>query len=219
MSRTGTNTGDAGTNPDTALANATVDPAPRLVVATTSPYRLELIARLGVPYVAVAHRCDEDAFKAHGTRPTDLAMQLARKKAESVALDHPGAFVLGSDQVCVFGEEILSKPGTAARAEAQLARLQGTTHELVTAVALRHPDGQVRERLSVHPMTMRALSAAAIARYVAADQPLDCAGSYKVEGRGITLFERIGGDDFTGIIGLPLIALTDLLGDAGFEVP
>lgn len=212
MSGAGTNTGEAGMSPG-------AHHAPRLVVATTSPYRLELLARLGVPFVSVAHRCDEDAFKGQGTRPAALAMTLARAKAESVAADYPGAFVLGSDQVCVLGDEILSKPGSAARAEAQLAHLQGTTHELITAVALRHPDGEVRERLSIHPMTMRPLSPLAIARYVAADQPLDCAGSYKVEGRGITLFERIGGDDFTGIIGLPLIALTDLLRDAGFEVP
>jgi len=192
--------------------------APRLVVATTSPYRLELLQRLGVPFHAVAHRCDEDAFKQQGTPPAELAAALSRAKAESVAMDHPGAFVLGSDQVCVLGTEILSKPGTPARAEAQLQRLAGKTHELITAVALRHPDGTFTERVSVHRMSVRALSHEAIARYVAADLPLDCAGSYKIEGRGIALFTGIAGDDFTGIVGLPLIALTDLLTDGGFEV-
>jgi septum formation protein len=188
------------------------------VVATTSRYRLELLARLGVPFTSVAHRCDEDAFKQQGATPAALAALLARAKAESVATDHPGAFVLGSDQVCVLGDEILSKPGTRARAEAQLARLAGTTHHLITAMALRYPDGSARERVSVHPMRVRPLSPAAITRYVAADEPLDCAGSYKIEGRGIALFESLGGDDFTGIVGLSLIALTDLLLEAGFEV-
>ena len=189
-----------------------------LVVATTSRYRLELLGRLGVPFSSVAHRCDEDALKRRGTAPRELACALARAKAESVAEEHPGAFVLGSDQVCVLGDEILSKPGSHARAEAQLARLSGTTHQLITALALRYPDGRTAERVSVHPMRMRPLTLDAIARYVAADEPLDCAGSYKIEGRGIALFESIGGDDFTGIVGLSLIALTDLLIEAGFEV-
>lgn len=191
---------------------------PRLVVATTSRYRLELLERLGVPYRAVPHRCEEDAFKHAGVPPLELAATLSRAKAESVAGDHPGAFVLGSDQVCVLGDAILSKPGTPERAEAQLAKLAGKTHELITALALRLPDGTFTERVSVHRMSVRALSAEAIERYVAADMPLDCAGSYKIEGRGIALFTSIAGDDFTGIVGLPLIALTDLLTDAGFEV-
>lgn len=190
----------------------------RLVVATTSRYRLELLERLGVPYRAVPHHCDEDAFKHMGARPMELAAKLSRAKAESVANAHPGAYVLGSDQVCVLGDSILSKPGTPERAEAQLARLSGKTHELITALALRRPDGTFAERVSVHRMTLRALSAEAIERYVAADMPLDCAGSYKIEGRGIALFTSIVGDDFTGIVGLPLIALTDLLTEAGFEV-
>lgn len=191
---------------------------PRLVVASTSRYRLELLERLGVPFRAVAHHCNEDAFKHMGLRPLELATKLSRAKAESVANAHPGAYVLGSDQVCVLGDAILSKPETPERAEAQLARLSGKTHELITALALRHPDGTFAERVSVHRMTVRALSPGAIERYVAADMPLDCAGSYKIEGRGIALFTSIVGDDFTGIVGLPLIALTDLLNDAGFEV-
>ncbi|MCA9533684.1 MAG: septum formation protein Maf [Myxococcales bacterium] len=201
---------------DAVRAGSSATPA--LVVATTSRYRLELLGRLGVPFSSVAHRCDEDAFKGCGKAPRELACALAREKAESVAADHPGAFVLGSDLVCVLGDEILSKPGSPARAEAQLARLSGATHQLITALALRHPGGRVAERVSVHPMRMRPLTPEAIARYVAADEPLDCAGSYKIEGRGIALFESIGGDDFTGIVGLSLIALTDLLLEAGFEV-
>lgn len=202
----------------TSLTDRPPSHPPRLVVATTSRYRLELLERLGVPYRAVPHHCDEDAFKHAGVKPVELAAKLSRAKAESVASAHPGAYVLGSDQVCVLGDSILSKPGTPERAEAQLARLAGKTHELITAVALRRPDGTFAERVSVHRMSVRALSAETIARYVEADQPLDCAGSYKIEGRGIALFTSIAGDDYTGIVGLPLIALTDLLGEAGFEV-
>lgn len=202
----------------TSLSERPASHLPRLVVATTSRYRLELLERLGVPFRAVAHHCDEDAFKHMGVRPLELAAKLSRAKAESVANAHPGAYVLGSDQVCVLGDSILSKPGTVERAEAQLARLSGKTHELITALALRRPDGTFAERVSVHRMTLRTLATEAIERYVAADMPLDCAGSYKIEGRGIALFTSIVGDDFTGIVGLPLIALTDLLTEAGFEV-
>ncbi len=189
----------------------------RLVVATTSPYRLELLGRLGLPFVSVPHRCDEDAFKGQGLAPRELAALLSREKAASVAADHAGAHVLGSDQVCVFEGEILSKPGTHERAVAQLTRLAGARHELITALALRYPDGRVAEAVCVHAMEMRSLSPASIDRYVRADQPLDCAGSYKIESRGIALFRAIEGDDFTSIIGLPLISLTDLLLEAGFD--
>jgi septum formation protein len=189
--------------------------APSLVLASTSRYRVELLQRLDLAFQAVSHRCDEDAFKQRHRSPVELAAALSRAKAESV---HAGSFVLGSDQVCVLGTTVFSKPGAPARAEAQLAQLSGNTHQLITAVALRHPSGVFTERTSVHQMTMRPLSAAAIARYVAADAPLDCAGSYKIEGRGIALFSSIAGDDFTGIVGLPLMAVTDLLAQAGFQV-
>lgn len=191
----------------------------RLVLASTSPYRRELLGRLGVPFDAVAHQCDEDAVMTSGMDAETVASTLARAKAESVAGDHEGAWVLGSDQVVAHEGDILGKAGTVERARAQLKRLAGGTHRLITAVAIRHPNGGVDEALSVCTMTMRALSDDEIRRYVDADSPLDCCGAYKVESRGIALFERIECDDFTSITGLPLMRVGQMLRSVGFQVP
>ena len=195
-------------------------PTPPLVVATTSAYRLALLDRLGMPYRAVAHRADERALEPSGpdATPEHVALTLARAKADSLAADFPDALILGSDQVVALDGELLHKPGTAAAAVAQLRRLAGRTHRIVTAVALRRPDGTHDTHVDVHHMHMRALPEAALAAYVAADQPLDCAGSYKIEGRGIALFESAAGQDYTGIIGLPLTAVVTLLTRAGVDV-
>jgi septum formation protein len=175
--------------------------------------------RLGVEYEARAHNVDEDLFKTAGTSPAELAQVLAREKALSLAAECPGAWVLGSDQVAGLGDEILSKPGTAAKAEAQLTRLSGRSHELITAVALAAPTGEVEVWVERYRMRMRTLTSAEIARYVAADEPLDCCGSYRIESRGITLFDSLDGGDFTAIIGLPLIGVSRMLRRAGFALP
>jgi septum formation protein len=190
-----------------------------LVLGSTSPYRRELLARLRVPFDVLAPDVDEEALQRSGAEPSSIALRLAVAKAASVAATRSDAFVIGSDQVVDLDSEILGKPGDEARARDQLARLQGRTHRLVTAIALRAPDGTLRTHVDVHRMTLRALGAAEIERYVAAEQPLDCCGAYKIESLGIALFERIEGDDFTAIPGLPLIALGRLLRESGFEVP
>jgi len=197
------------------------DRLPRLVLASTSRYRRELLARLGLPFTARAPACDEEALKANlpgRTPPERLAATLARAKAESLAEAEPGAAVLGADQVAAVDGEILGKPGSAEQAAQQLARLAGRAHVLVTAVALAL-DGSVREHVDVTRLFMRPLSRAQIERYVAADAPIDCAGSYRIEARGITLFERIESADHDAIVGLPLIALTSMLGAMGYPVP
>ena len=197
------------------------DRLPRLVLASTSRYRRELLARLGLPFTARAPACDEEALKASlpgRTPPEHLAATLARAKAESLAEAEPGAAVLGADQVAAVDGEILGKPGSAEQAARQLARLAGRAHVLVTAVALAL-DGSVREHVDVTRLFMRPLSSAQIERYVAADAPIDCAGSYRIEARGITLFERIESADHDAIVGLPLIALTSMLGAMGYPVP
>jgi septum formation protein len=190
---------------------------PSLVVATTSPYRLALLDRLGLRYTAVPHRVDERRAQPTGDGMT-VARALAVAKAESVAHEHPDALVLGSDQVVELDGELLGKPGDEAGARAQLARMAGRTHHLVTAVALRRPDGLVDDHVDLHVMRMRALTPAQIASYVARDLPLDCAGSYKIEALGIALLEAIHGDDHTAIIGLPLMATVRLLAGAGLDV-
>lgn len=191
----------------------------RLLLASTSPYRRELLGRLGVPFEAVAHRCDEDAVMTSGLSAEQVATRLARAKAESVADDHSDAWILGSDQVVEHEGEILGKPGSMDRARAQLRRLAGGPHRLITAVALRPPKGGVIEALSICAMTLRSLSDDEIRRYVEADSPLDCCGAYKVESRGIALFERIECDDFTSITGLPLMRVGEMLRAEGFQVP
>jgi septum formation protein len=191
---------------------------PKLVLASTSKYRRMLLDRLGLSYSAHAPKVDEDAVPP-GAAPDAVALQLAREKAESVAAAAPDAHIIGSDQLVDLDGERLGKPGSSEKAEAQLRRLAGREHRLVTAIALRHPDGRVETSLDTHVIRLRALTDAEVHRYVQRERPLDCAGSYKIESLGISLVESLAGEDFTAVIGLPLISLCKLLRAAGFEVP
>jgi septum formation protein len=127
--------------------------------------------------------------------------------------------VLGSDQLVDLDGKVLGKPGSLAAAKDQLARLSGRTHRLITAVVLVCPGGLVHRHVDVTTLSMRALGSEEIARYVALDRPTDCAGSYKIERLGISLFTRISCEDFTAIPGLPLMAVTGLLRREGFLIP
>jgi septum formation protein len=189
-----------------------------LVLASTSPYRRELLARLGLPFRTRAPMCDEDELKAAGLPLTELAAALARAKAESLRGVEPTSVLLGSDQVAAIDDRVLGKPGTVERAAEQLEALAGRTHLLVTAVALLR-EGRLQSHVDVTRLSMRPLSRAQIQRYVAADAPLDCAGSYRIEARGITLFDKIESADHTAIVGLPLIAVTSMLAALGYSVP
>ncbi len=195
--------------------------APRLVLASTSPYRRVLLERLGIAFAVEAPRCDEEALKEPGTPASDLALQLARAKALSLRREaaQAGAFILGSDQLVDLDGQILGKPHTVEGAVSQLKRLRGRAHRLLTAFALVDPESKVETHLDVHTLTMRDLSDHEIERYVAREQPLDCAGSYKIESAGIALFARIEGEDFTAITGLPLLALSQLLRSHHFAIP
>ena len=130
----------------------------------------------------------------------------------------PLATIIGCDQVVDVDGRILGKPETLEAAVEQLSLLQGRSHRLVTAVCVWH-EGLIHTHVDLTTLTMRPIPVEAIARYLAADQPLDCCGSYKLEARGITLFERIESDDHTAITGLPLIALTTLLKRCGYQIP
>ncbi len=200
--------------------------APDLILASTSRYRAEQLARLGVPFRQAAPGCDEEALKRAflaasdglADRPRALAEHLARAKARSVAEREPGAVVIGADQLACLDGDILGKPGDAARAAAMLARMAGRTHRLVTAVCVI-ASGREHPFCDITALTMRPLGAAALDRYVAADNPVDCAGAYKLERRGIALFSRIDSADQTAITGLPLIALAEVLSGLGFDLP
>ena len=191
---------------------------PTIVLASSSPYRRELLARLRVPFEVLAPDYDEAREKVRLAlaSPEQLVVALALGKARAVAAERPDALVLGSDQAAVIDAEILGKPGTEVAARTQLRRLAGREHRLLTAVCLLDAStGRHEAALDVHRLGMRELSDEAIATYVSRDQPLDCAGAYRIEAGGIALFDRVSGDDFTAVIGLPLTAVVTLLARFG----
>ncbi len=193
--------------------------AKRLILASTSSWRADLLARLQVPFDQVDPEVDEAPYKERGLPPRDLVTLLAIAKAQAVAARHPEAVVIGADQVAFLDGRVLGKPGSVERAEAQLGLLSGRTHELVTGTALIDgPTGDVRTAVDVHRMTMRTLSHQQIASYVRRESPLDAAGSYYIEGLGIALFDGIDGSDFTAIIGLPLTQVVRLFMASGIDV-
>lgn len=188
-----------------------------LILASTSKYRGALLAQLGLSFEAMAPGVDEDQLKNKGLSPTQLAMELAHLKAKAVFEKRNDACVIGSDQVCMLSGELLSKPGSVEKAIEQLTKMQGQHHELITAVTLLSPAGEIH----FHNRTllfMRPLSLKQIQNYVEEDKPLDCAGSYKLETKGIKLFEKIEMDDHTSIIGLPLIQLNNHLLSLGYPL-
>jgi septum formation protein len=191
---------------------------PDLVLASTSSHRRALLERFGLPFRCRAPCCDEVALQGVDPDPSELAERLAYAKAASVFALEPDSVVIGCDQVISLGGRILSKPGTPARAIDQLAEMAGRTHQVITALVVL-AKGRVVRVTSTSTLRMRRLSREAIKRYVDADQPLDCAGSYKIESRGIVLFNRINTDDHTAITGLPTIALVTILRELGFEMP
>lgn len=193
-----------------------------LVLASTSRYRRALLGRLGVDFEVASPGVDESQWRDRP--PATMARELAVAKAEALAASYPGgALIIGSDQVAVLDDEVLGKPGTAERAVEQLRRMAGRQHQLITAVAVHDvASGETLLDVDVHTLLMRSLTPALLAAYVAHDVPLDCAGSYKLEGRGIALFERIEADpeiaDDTAIVGLPLLKLCRLLRRFGVDV-
>jgi len=191
-------------------------------LASTSVYRRELLARLRLPFSCLAPGVDET--RRAGERPLALAVRLARAKAFAVALQHPDAWVVGSDQVAVragsSGELMLGKPGTEAVCIEQLRGCSGQSLSFLTAVAVvRHDGHSAHEFVDTTQVTFRDLDDGTIARYVAREAPLDCAGGFKSEGLGITLCESIHSVDPSALIGLPLIQLSKVLRGVGFELP
>ena len=197
---------------------ADAPPARPLILGSTSPYRRELLTRLGLPFDAVAPNVDETPLP--GEAPRALAQRLALAKARDVAARHPGAVVIGSDQVADLHGEPLGKPGTHERAVTQLQRMRGQTVIFQTALAVVcQADGFEQADLAAVEVRFRDLSDAEIERYLRAEQPYDCAGSAKSEGLGIALLDAILSDDPTALIGLPLIRTARLLRAAGLTLP
>lgn len=188
-----------------------------LLLASTSRYRAELLARLHVPFRQISPGITEE--QVPGETPESCAGRLAEAKARAVAIRNPGALVIGSDQVADWGGRILGKPGSAERAREQLLAFSGQRVLFHTAVCLVDQDGRAVGALDTTAVVFRAIDYAEAERYVAIEQPLDCAGSFRCEGLGIALFERIENSDPTALVGLPLIATSRLLREAGYRVP
>jgi septum formation protein len=189
-----------------------------LILASTSPYRRMLLERFGLTFETVRPQVSEDHLA--GETPTDRAMRLAMAKAEEVSARYPGAVVIGSDQVAASGHKVLDKPGDAVTCRSQLATLSGTDARFHTACAVIGPAGSVRlVHLDTTTVFFRQLTAKEIERYVEREKPFDCAGGFKAEALGITLFESIESKDPTALIGLPLIWLACALRRAGYPLP
>jgi MAF protein len=187
-----------------------------LVLASTSPFRQALLNKLGFPFITAAPNCDETPLP-HESAP-QLVQRLALAKAQALAAHYPESWIIGSDQVCVLNGEITGKPHTVENACQQLAAASGNAITFYTGLALIHPQSG-QQSVICDPFTVhfRQLSDEEIRGYVEKEQPLQCAGSFKSEGLGICLFERLEGRDPNTLIGLPLIALNEMLRAVGIN--
>lgn len=195
------------------------DPQSRtLVLASTSPFRRELLQRLTVSFETFAPEVDESRHP--GEPAQQLVTRLAEAKARAAQTMYPDALVIGSDQVAVCQEDILGKPGNHENACKQLARLAGHRVNFLTGLCLFDcAANTARVDMVSYHVTFRIFSAAQIDRYLRAERPYNCAGSFKSEGLGISLFQSMEGEDPTALIGLPLITLVDWLNAAGIAIP
>lgn len=183
----------------------------KIILASTSIYRKQLLQQLNLNFSAVAPTVDEeDLKKTAQVSVPDLPLFLAKKKAESLVSNYPQDLIIGCDQMGLLGKLSLNKAGTKDNAIAQLKKLQGQTHQLLSAMAV-YCKGQWAFHTDITELTMRPLSDEQIRNYVDLENPLDCAGSYKIEGLGVSLFEKVQTKDPSAIVGLPLMALTQIL--------
>jgi septum formation protein len=191
---------------------------PQLILASTSPYRRALLERLGIPFTTLPPQTPEE--RVAGELPPDRALRLSIAKAQAVAASRPDAVIIGSDQVAAIGSRILEKPGDPRRCRAQLTAASGSTARFHTGCAVIGPQQGIRlVHIDTTTVFFRSLSAEEIERYIERERPLDCAGGFRVESLGISLFESIESRDPTALIGLPLIWLAGALRRAGFAVP
>ncbi|MGY3569153.1 Maf family protein [Vibrio paucivorans] len=188
----------------------------QLILASTSPYRQQILAKLAVPFTCMKPDCDESPMA--GESPIALVKRLAESKARSCVNDNP-ALIIGSDQVCVIDGEIIGKPHTRDKAIEQLSRQSGQSIQFFTGLAVYNNQTNIVD-VTVDTFTVhfRSLTLKQIENYVDKEEPYFCAGSFKSEGLGIALFEKLEGKDPNTLIGLPLIELIDILQAQGFDV-
>jgi septum formation protein len=191
----------------------------QILLASSSRYRRELLGRLLASFDFISPDVDEHAFHDLEPTPDRLAQRLAKEKTLAVFRRFPEAIVIGSDQLADLNGQVLGKPGTVSAAVDQLLSMSGKTHRLLTAVCIAAPGKRLISIMDETRLTMRSLTPEEALRYVERDQPLDCAGSYKIESMGISLFEKIETEDFTAIMGLPLIQVSQSLRELGVAIP
>jgi septum formation protein len=190
----------------------------KIILGSTSPFRRELLQRLGLGFEVDAPNIDETMHT--GEQPEAFVQRLAVEKAQAVAARHMDSLVIGSDQVACIGQNILGKPGTRDKAIAQLSEASGKRVSFYTGLCLLNSaNGNMQVVCEPFHVYFRELSRTQIERYLDAEEPYNCAGSFKSEGLGISLFERMEGDDPNALIGLPLIRLISMLHQEGIVVP
>jgi MAF protein len=193
-------------------------PPPTIVLASTSPFRRELLGRLGIAFETDSPQVDETRLE--GENAWQMVARLAELKARAVASRHASGLIIGSDQCAVLDDRILGKPGTHERAREQLRELSGRQVVFLTGLCLIDAaTGRAQSDIVPFTVVFRELTGEQIERYLAAERPYGCAGSFKSEGLGIALFERLLGEDPTALIGLPLIRLVDMLAREGVVLP
>jgi len=186
-----------------------------LILASSSPYRRELLTRLQLPFRCLSPNINESA--QHQESPRLLALRLAQQKAAAIALQYPTAIVIGSDQVAAVDGQLLGKPGTEAKAVQQLMLSSGKTVTFYTGLCVQQGDKVLSDCIT-YSVEFRSFDENTAQRYIRIEQPLDCAGSFKCEGLGVSLFKRQSGDDPTSLVGLPLIRTCEFLRELGVEV-
>lgn len=191
---------------------------PALLLASSSPFRRQLLDKLGLDFIHQSPDIDESRLENES--PVALVMRLAREKARALADSHPDTLIIGSDQVAVIGDQVLGKPGTREKAIEQLSAASGQRVTFLTGLCLLNTTtGRTQVACDPFHVQFRTLRPAQIERYVDAEQPLNCAGSFKSEGLGIVLFKALEGRDPNTLVGLPLILLTEFLAAEGISLP
>ncbi len=188
-----------------------------IILASSSSYRRQLLARLGISFTC--QNPDIDETPSPSETPEQLAARLSQEKAAAIAHKSPDSLIIASDQVAVLNNSILHKPVSADRAFRQLKTASGQTVSFLTGLCLHSPSGDIHTEVIRYRVQFRQLTDREIHRYIEKDQPLDCAGSFKWEQLGISLFEKMEGEDPTALEGLPLIRLSALLRKHGLTVP
>ena len=189
-----------------------------LLLASSSVYRRDLLSRLRLPFTCSSPDIDES--HRPGESALELVQRLSLEKAQALAASHPAHLIIGSDQVAVLNDQIIGKPHTFDKARQQLLNASGASVSFLTGLTLLNSQtGHYQTDCVPFTVHMRHLNAEQIERYLHAEEPYDCAGSFKAEGLGVSLFQRTEGDDATSLVGLPLIRLVDMLLAEGVHLP